>query len=211
MLTRAGGGQRRCWRWKWGLDWSRRLCSRRPSGTTLRWVSRPTSNLMYKESSKMHFIYYTSLAIHYYLKMMDVIIITDDALGHARLFPLHPGSGSEFVALPWPLSGTFRWTHVPTLIHCLWVLLPTGGFVIYFFLKVCFLNINVRWGTFSYVLYYVQQEVVGSLVTHVCCGVGGEVDMALELLCGLVTEKPSEMALYAVFVKVRRWSMCLLL
>ncbi|CAJ1051008.1 Fanconi anemia group D2 protein [Xyrichtys novacula] len=48
---------------------------------------------------------------------------------------------------------------------------------------------------------YCQQEVVGALVTHVCSGVGGEVDMALELLCGLVTEKPSEMALYAVFVK----------
>ncbi|XP_040889830.1 Fanconi anemia group D2 protein isoform X2 [Toxotes jaculatrix] len=48
---------------------------------------------------------------------------------------------------------------------------------------------------------YCQQEVVGSLVTHVCSGVGGEVDMALELLGGLVTEKPSEMALYAVFVK----------
>ncbi|KAI4826711.1 hypothetical protein KUCAC02_030145 [Chaenocephalus aceratus] len=48
---------------------------------------------------------------------------------------------------------------------------------------------------------YCQQEVVGSLVTHVCSGVGGEVDMALELLCGLVTEKPSEMSLYAVFVK----------
>ncbi|XP_038553843.1 Fanconi anemia group D2 protein isoform X1 [Micropterus salmoides] len=48
---------------------------------------------------------------------------------------------------------------------------------------------------------YCQQEVVGSLVTHVCSGVGGEVDMALELLCGLVTEKPSEVALYAVFVK----------
>ncbi|GAA6215791.1 Fanconi anemia group D2 protein [Lates japonicus] len=48
---------------------------------------------------------------------------------------------------------------------------------------------------------YCQQEVVGSLVTHVCSGVCGEVDMALELLCGLVTEKPSEMALYAVFVK----------
>ncbi|CAK6955571.1 Fanconi anemia group D2 protein isoform X2 [Scomber scombrus] len=48
---------------------------------------------------------------------------------------------------------------------------------------------------------YCQQEVVGSLVTHVCSGVGGEVDMALELLSGLVTEKPSEMALYAVFVK----------
>ncbi|KAI3370125.1 hypothetical protein L3Q82_024917 [Scortum barcoo] len=48
---------------------------------------------------------------------------------------------------------------------------------------------------------YCQQEVVGCLVTHVCSGVGGEVDVALELLCGLVTEKPSEMALYAVFVK----------
>lgn len=45
---------------------------------------------------------------------------------------------------------------------------------------------------------------MGSLVTHVCCGVGGEVDMALELLCGLVAERPSEMALYAVFVKVKR-------
>ncbi|TKS71673.1 Fanconi anemia group D2 protein [Collichthys lucidus] len=48
---------------------------------------------------------------------------------------------------------------------------------------------------------YCQQEVVSSLVTHVCSGVGGEVDMALELLCGLVTEKPSEISLYAVFVK----------
>ncbi|KAG7283247.1 hypothetical protein CRUP_004989 [Coryphaenoides rupestris] len=48
---------------------------------------------------------------------------------------------------------------------------------------------------------YCQQEVVGSLVTHVCSGVGGEVDVALELLGGLVTEKPSEMALYAIFVK----------
>lgn len=43
---------------------------------------------------------------------------------------------------------------------------------------------------------------MGSLVTHVCSGVGGEVDVALELLCGLVSEKPSEMAMYAVFVKV---------
>lgn len=50
------------------------------------------------------------------------------------------------------------------------------------------------------------QEVVGALVTHVCSGVGGEVDVALELLGGLVTEKPSEMSLYAVFVKVRRLS-----
>ncbi|XP_005799947.3 Fanconi anemia group D2 protein [Xiphophorus maculatus] len=48
---------------------------------------------------------------------------------------------------------------------------------------------------------YCQQEVVGSLVTHVCSGVSGEVDVALELLCSLVMEKPSEMALYAVFVK----------
>ncbi|XP_022601376.1 Fanconi anemia group D2 protein isoform X2 [Seriola dumerili] len=55
--------------------------------------------------------------------------------------------------------------------------------------------------SFSVFESYCQQEVVGSLVTHVCSGVGGEVDMALELLCGLVTEKPSEMALYAVFVK----------
>ncbi|KAM9408699.1 Fanconi anemia group D2 protein isoform 2-T2 [Pholidichthys leucotaenia] len=48
---------------------------------------------------------------------------------------------------------------------------------------------------------YCHQEVVGSLVTHVCSGMGGEVDVALDLLCGLVTEKPSEMAMYAVFVK----------
>ncbi|XP_015243810.1 PREDICTED: Fanconi anemia group D2 protein isoform X3 [Cyprinodon variegatus] len=48
---------------------------------------------------------------------------------------------------------------------------------------------------------YCQQAVVGSLVTHVCSGVGGEVDVALELLCNLVMEKPTEMALYAVFVK----------
>ncbi|RVE73388.1 hypothetical protein OJAV_G00049030 [Oryzias javanicus] len=48
---------------------------------------------------------------------------------------------------------------------------------------------------------YCHQEVVGSLVTHVCSGSDGEVDMALELLCGLVTDKPSEMALYAVFIK----------
>lgn len=41
-------------------------------------------------------------------------------------------------------------------------------------------------------------------MTHVCCGVGGEVDMSLELLCSLVKEKPSEMAQYAVFVKVRK-------
>ena len=49
-----------------------------------------------------------------------------------------------------------------------------------------------------------MQEVVGSLVAHVCSGVGGEVDVALELLCGLGAEHPSEMALYTVFVKVRR-------
>ncbi|XP_023659923.1 Fanconi anemia group D2 protein isoform X2 [Paramormyrops kingsleyae] len=48
---------------------------------------------------------------------------------------------------------------------------------------------------------YCQQEVVGSLVTHVCSGLLGEVDAALELLCELVTQKPEEMARYAVFVK----------
>ncbi|XP_061543454.1 Fanconi anemia group D2 protein isoform X1 [Phycodurus eques] len=48
---------------------------------------------------------------------------------------------------------------------------------------------------------YCQQEVVGSLVTHVCSGVGVEVDMALELLCSLVTELPAEIGPYAVFVK----------
>ncbi|KAF4079161.1 hypothetical protein AMELA_G00189910 [Ameiurus melas] len=48
---------------------------------------------------------------------------------------------------------------------------------------------------------YCQQEVVGSLVTHVCSGVSGEVDVALELLCELVSQKPTEMAQYSVFVK----------
>ncbi|XP_036387647.1 Fanconi anemia group D2 protein [Megalops cyprinoides] len=48
---------------------------------------------------------------------------------------------------------------------------------------------------------YCQQEVVGSLVTHVCSGVSGEVDVALELLCDLVTQRPAEMAVYAVFLK----------
>lgn len=43
---------------------------------------------------------------------------------------------------------------------------------------------------------------MGSLVTHVCSGVSGEVDVALELLCQLVSQKPTEMAQYAVFVKV---------
>lgn len=40
------------------------------------------------------------------------------------------------------------------------------------------------------------------MVTHVCSGVSGEVDVALELLCELVSQKPTEMAQYAVFVKV---------
>lgn len=44
--------------------------------------------------------------------------------------------------------------------------------------------------------------MVGSLVTHVCSGVSREVDVALELLCELVSQKPTEMAQYAVFVKV---------
>lgn len=44
---------------------------------------------------------------------------------------------------------------------------------------------------------------MGSLVTHVCCGVGGEVDTSLELLCDLVKENSTEMAQYAVFVKVQ--------
>ncbi|KAI4901467.1 hypothetical protein NFI96_014945, partial [Prochilodus magdalenae] len=48
---------------------------------------------------------------------------------------------------------------------------------------------------------YSQQEAVGSLVTHVCSGVSGEVDVALELLCELVSQKPTEMSQYAVFVK----------
>ncbi|XP_056316322.1 Fanconi anemia group D2 protein [Danio aesculapii] len=48
---------------------------------------------------------------------------------------------------------------------------------------------------------YCQQEVVGSLVTHACSGVSGEVDVALELLCELVSQKPAEMSQFTVFVK----------
>ncbi|MGH0164578.1 UNVERIFIED_CONTAM: hypothetical protein FKN15_047380 [Acipenser sinensis] len=48
---------------------------------------------------------------------------------------------------------------------------------------------------------YCQQEVVGSLVTHVCSGYAGEVDVSLEVLSELVTQSPADMALYAVFVK----------
>ena len=43
---------------------------------------------------------------------------------------------------------------------------------------------------------------MGFLVTHVCSGVSGEVDVALQLLCELVSQKPTEMSQYAVFVKV---------
>nr|XP_055029722.1 Fanconi anemia group D2 protein isoform X2 [Misgurnus anguillicaudatus] len=48
---------------------------------------------------------------------------------------------------------------------------------------------------------YCKQEVVGSLVTHACSGVAGEVDVALELLCELVSQKPAEMRQFTVFVK----------
>uniref|UniRef100_A0A672LRP3 Fanconi anemia group D2 protein-like n=1 Tax=Sinocyclocheilus grahami TaxID=75366 RepID=A0A672LRP3_SINGR len=48
---------------------------------------------------------------------------------------------------------------------------------------------------------YCQQEVVGSLVTHACSGVSGEVDVALELLCELVSQRPAEMSQFTVFGK----------
>ncbi|XP_077054270.1 Fanconi anemia group D2 protein isoform X2 [Siphateles boraxobius] len=48
---------------------------------------------------------------------------------------------------------------------------------------------------------YCRQEVVGSLVTHACSGVSGEVDVALELLCELVSQRPAEMSQFTVFVK----------
>nr|XP_015202792.1 PREDICTED: Fanconi anemia group D2 protein [Lepisosteus oculatus] len=48
---------------------------------------------------------------------------------------------------------------------------------------------------------YCQQEVVGSLVAHVCSGYAHEVDVSLELLGELVTQRPSDMSLYAVFIK----------
>lgn len=44
---------------------------------------------------------------------------------------------------------------------------------------------------------------MGSLVTHACSGVSGEVDVALELLCELVSQKPAEMSQFTVFVKVQ--------
>ncbi|XP_051568967.1 Fanconi anemia group D2 protein isoform X1 [Myxocyprinus asiaticus] len=48
---------------------------------------------------------------------------------------------------------------------------------------------------------YCQQEVVGSLVTHACSGVSGEVDVALELLCELVSQRPTEMSQFVAFLK----------
>lgn len=47
-----------------------------------------------------------------------VAFVTDYPVGHAGIFPLHPGCGSDFAALPRPLCGTFWWTHVQTLIRC---------------------------------------------------------------------------------------------
>ncbi|XP_039629383.1 Fanconi anemia group D2 protein [Polypterus senegalus] len=54
---------------------------------------------------------------------------------------------------------------------------------------------------FNYFDSYCQQEVVGSLVTHVCSGYENEVDVSLEILSELIAQRPADMALYAVFVK----------
>ncbi|XP_028302622.1 Fanconi anemia group D2 protein isoform X2 [Gouania willdenowi] len=67
----------------------------------------------------------------------------------------------------------------------------------------CVLHFGGLMYRFSFVGFdsYCHQEVVASLVTHVCSGVSGEVDMALELLCGLANDKPADMTMYAVFIK----------
>ncbi|KAM8930382.1 Fanconi anemia group D2 protein isoform 4-T4 [Pelodytes ibericus] len=48
---------------------------------------------------------------------------------------------------------------------------------------------------------YCQQEVVGALVTHVCSGYAAEVDVSLNVLSELVSQKSAAVALYAVFIK----------
>ena len=63
---------------------------------------------------------------------LTVVFITGDTAGDAWVLPLHPGHRSEFVAVPGPLHGAFWWARVPTLIHCVRLLLPSGGCGIYF-------------------------------------------------------------------------------
>ncbi|XP_005107672.1 Fanconi anemia group D2 protein [Aplysia californica] len=48
---------------------------------------------------------------------------------------------------------------------------------------------------------YCQQEIVGSLVTHIGSGFTGEIEAALDILADLVKKQPQVMARYAVFVK----------
>ncbi|XP_053326143.1 Fanconi anemia group D2 protein isoform X2 [Spea bombifrons] len=48
---------------------------------------------------------------------------------------------------------------------------------------------------------YCQQEVVGALVTHVCSGYAGEVDVSLNVLTELVSNHSTALTQYAVFIK----------
>lgn len=79
--------------------------------------------------STFYFLYWCINSLSY---EQYVVLMNNDTLGHARVLHLHPGPGSESVALPRPLCGAFWWTHVPTLIHRFWLLLPAGGFEIHF-------------------------------------------------------------------------------
>ncbi|XP_077977229.1 Fanconi anemia group D2 protein-like [Glandiceps talaboti] len=54
---------------------------------------------------------------------------------------------------------------------------------------------------FMYFDLYCQQEIVGSLVTHIGSGYAGEVDSSLDILSDLVESKPAAMAPFAIFIK----------
>lgn len=51
-------------------------------------------------SADVKCILLTEVLCHSLLFERWVVLINGDSLGHAGVFPLHPGSGSELVALP---------------------------------------------------------------------------------------------------------------
>ncbi|XP_077307692.1 Fanconi anemia group D2 protein [Lithobates pipiens] len=48
---------------------------------------------------------------------------------------------------------------------------------------------------------YCQQELIATLVTHVCSGYSDEVDSSLDIITDLISTNPTAVALYAVFIK----------
>ncbi|KAM5148348.1 Fanconi anemia group D2 protein [Mantella aurantiaca] len=48
---------------------------------------------------------------------------------------------------------------------------------------------------------YCQQELIATLVTHVCSGYSDEVDSALDIITDLISNNSTAVALYAVFIK----------